>query len=132
MELSDSLTDRNFWIEELEEKRDEALEQTRQCQEKSKRSYDKGLEKRTPIVVGDLVLVYDSRYAKFPGKLHTRWMGPYLVEEVYANGSMQLMTLTQESLPSRTNSARIKKYYYREDWVFARSLHNKIGYYVNR
>jgi hypothetical protein len=34
-----------------------------------------------------------------------------LVEGVNSNGSLQLMTLDGDSLPTRTNLARIKKYY---------------------
>ena len=108
--LSDSLTHRNFRIEELEEVREDALALSRSSQEKSKKNYDKKA-RTTTIVEGDLVLVYDSRYANFPGKLHTRWMGPYLVEDVNPNGSLQLMTMDGDSLPARTNLACIKKYY---------------------
>lgn len=34
--------------------------------------------------------MYDNRHQKFPGKLHTRWLGPFKVTEVFSNGSLQL------------------------------------------
>ena len=38
--------------------------------------------------VGGKVLVYDSRYYKFLGKLHIWWLGPFQVVEVFDNGSL--------------------------------------------
>ena len=32
--------------------------------------------------VGDYVLIYNSRLRFFAGKLHSKWEGPYVIEEV--------------------------------------------------
>ena len=48
---------------------------------------------------------------KFPGKLHVRWLGPYLVTKVYENGSLEMSTLDGEPLPTRVNGSRVRKYH---------------------
>ena len=40
-----------------------------------------------------LVLLYDSRFQKFPGKFKIRWLGPYRVIEVFPNGSIVVADL---------------------------------------
>lgn len=94
----------------LEERRREAEERTRQIQLRRKDRYDKKIK---PVLLqrGDLALLYDSRHARFPGKLHLRWMGPYRVIEVFPNGSIQLADLTGELLGTRINGWRLKKYH---------------------
>ena len=97
-------------LEQVEEDRDFALEETKRQQARRKHIYDKKLRKKT-IQANDLVLVYDSRYQKFPGKLHTRWTGPYKVLNVWENGSLQLVDFEGEELATRINGARFKKYF---------------------
>ena len=102
-------------IDTLEEHRKDALEQTAAVQELRKQIYDRKLPPEINIRNGDLVLLFDSRYRKFPGKLHTRWLGPYLVSMVYSNGSLQLEDLAGRPLDTRTNGSRVKRYYPGED-----------------
>ncbi|OAE33718.1 hypothetical protein AXG93_601s1050 [Marchantia polymorpha subsp. ruderalis] len=94
----------------LEERRQEAEDRTKQLQLRRKEKYDRRLK---PVLLekGDLALLYDSRHARFPGKLHLRWMGPYKVIEVFPNGSIQLAELTGEWLGTRVNGWRLKKYH---------------------
>ena len=52
-----------------------------------------------------------TAHEDFPGKLHTRWMGPYRVTEiVYQNGSLQLEDLQGNWLDTRVNGSRVKQY----------------------
>ena len=78
-------------IEDLEEIRSEALERTADAQAKRKEGFDSKLPGNHGIVEG--ILVYNNRHKQFLGKLHTRWMGPYMVTEVFPNGSLQLEDL---------------------------------------
>lgn len=55
-------------------------------------------------------MLYDNRRERFPGKLHTRWMGPYRVTELYENGSLQLEDLQGNWLETRVNGSRVKRY----------------------
>ena len=97
-------------IHDLEEAREEALEQTTEVQARRKEDFDAKLPKDHGIETGGMVLLYDNRYEDFPGKLHTRWMGPYRVTEVYQNGSLQLEDLQGNWLDTRVNGSRIKQY----------------------
>ena len=36
--------------------------------------------------IGDLVLLYDSKFVKFPGKFKTHWLGPYQIQQVTDGG----------------------------------------------
>ena len=83
-----SSVERAYQLEELEEAREDASGQVQRRQAQVKKHHDKKLKKPAHLHVGDLVLLYDSRYAHFPGKLHTRWLGPYVLRQVYENGSV--------------------------------------------
>ncbi|CAM8957762.1 unnamed protein product [Rhodiola kirilowii] len=39
---------------------------------------------------GERVLLYNSRFRLLPGKLRTKWSGPYTVERAYPNGQVEL------------------------------------------
>ena len=97
-------------IQDLEEIRREALEQTISVQAERKEKFDAKLPWSHGIRKNGLVLLYDNRREKFPGKLHTRWMGPYRVVELYENGSLQLEDLQGNWLETRVNGSRVKRY----------------------
>lgn len=63
------------------------------------------------LLKGDFALLYDSRYGRFPGKLHLRWMGPYKEVDMFLNGSVQLADLSGELHATRVSGHRVKKYY---------------------
>ena len=54
--------------------------------------------------------LYDNLHKEFPGKLHTRWMGPYKKTQIYSNGSLQLEDLQGVWHDTRVNGSRVKKY----------------------
>ena len=43
-------------------------------------------------MVGDLVLVDSSGVPCFPGKLESKWTGPYLITQVFPHGEVELET----------------------------------------
>jgi hypothetical protein len=97
-------------IQDLEEARTEALEQTISVQADRKEKFEAKLPWDHGIREGGLVLLYDNRHEQFPSKLHTRWMGPYRVTEVFENGSLQLKDLQGNWLETRLNGSRVKRY----------------------
>ena len=97
-------------LQDLDEIRREALRQAVDVQAKRKEIYDKRLPKDNKIEEGGMVLLYDNRHQKFPGKLHTRWMGPYRVAQIFQNGSLQLEDLQGNWLETRVNGSRVKNY----------------------
>ncbi|OAE25999.1 hypothetical protein AXG93_1712s1790 [Marchantia polymorpha subsp. ruderalis] len=94
----------------LEERRHEAKARTKKIQLRRKAKYDWRVK---PVLLqkGDLALLYDNRHARFPKKLHLRWMGPFKVVEAFPNGSIQLADLSGQLLGTRVNGWRLKKYY---------------------
>lgn len=63
-------------LQDLEVARNEALQRTVFVQANRKEKFDSKLPSSHEIQQGGLVLLYDNRHEQFPGKLHTRWMGP--------------------------------------------------------
>jgi hypothetical protein len=49
--------------------------------------------KKKSFKQGDMVLVYDNKFMKHPGKFRTHWLGPYEVAYVTEGGAAKLKTL---------------------------------------
>jgi hypothetical protein len=60
--------------------------------------------------VGDLVLLYESKFMQHPGKFRMHWLGPYVIKYVTEEGAMQLETLNGEVLRGMVNGSRLKLY----------------------
>ena len=60
--------------------------------------------------VNDLVLLYDSKFTKFPGKFQMHWVGPYIIKEITDRGIVQLTKLNGEHFLGRVNGIRLKPY----------------------
>ena len=94
---------------ELEEDRFVVAFQLQVQKAREKASHDRHIKKKQ-FQIGDPVLLYDSKFMKFPGKFKTHWKGPYIVQEVTDGGAVQLAKLNGEILPSMVNGSRLKKY----------------------
>ena len=71
--------------------------------------HDRHIKNKT-FQIGDLVLLYDSKFLKFPGKFKTHWLGPYQIQKVTEGGAVQLSQLNGELLPTWINGSRLKLY----------------------
>ena len=60
-------------------------------------------------MVGDLVLLFNSRMRLFPGKLKSKWTGPYLVNQLFPHRAVELET--KEGVRFKVNGQRIKIYF---------------------
>jgi hypothetical protein len=60
---------------------------------------------------GNLVLVYATKFIKYPGKFMTHWLGTYEVSHVTEGGVAQLKTLNGEWKEGLVNGSRLKLYY---------------------
>ena len=65
-------------LSEFDEFCNEAYENARIYKEKTKSWHDKHII-RKEFEVGQRVLLFNSRLKLFPGKLKSRWLGPYTV-----------------------------------------------------
>ncbi|XP_062080756.1 uncharacterized protein LOC133785546 [Humulus lupulus] len=76
-------------LNELDEFQNEAYENARIYKEKSKAFHDKQIL-RKDFQPGDKVLLFNSRFKLFPGKLKSRWSGPYTVVVSFPYGAVQI------------------------------------------
>ncbi|GJW79590.1 reverse transcriptase domain-containing protein [Tanacetum coccineum] len=80
---------RKVQLNELNELRDHAYENSLIYKEKTKRIHDSKIKNRV-FNVGDRVLLFNSRLKIFSGKLKTRWSGPFTVTQVFLYGTVEL------------------------------------------
>ena len=99
---------RLFDISSLDEQRTQAYENAKKFKEKFKRWHDKRIQKRE-FKVGEDVLLYNSRFRFFAGKLLSKWEGPYVIEEVYRTGAIKINN-SKGTNPKVVNGQRIKHY----------------------
>jgi len=78
-------------LNELEEIRLDACESSKIYKDRTKRWQDKFIN-RHGFREGDLVLLLNSRLKPFPGKLRSRWSGPFKVIRVYPYGAIEIGT----------------------------------------
>nr|GEW45359.1 reverse transcriptase domain-containing protein [Tanacetum cinerariifolium] len=95
-------------LNELNELRDQAYENSLIYKEKTKRIHDSKIKDRV-FNVGDRVLLFNSRLKIFSGKLKTRWSGPFTITQVFPYGSVEL---SQTDTPNfKLNGHRLKHYF---------------------
>src|SRR4051812_29738046 len=76
--------------------------------EKVKKWHDRRILKRE-FNVGDKVLLFRSRFRFSPGKLLSRWEGPFENEEVYRSGAIKINNF-EGTKPQVVNGQRLKHY----------------------
>lgn len=81
---------RSHQLLELEEWRNEAFESSSIFKERTRKFHDDHIRERE-FKAGDEVLVYNSRMRLFPGKLKTKWMGPFVIYKTLWNGTAELL-----------------------------------------
>ncbi|GKC86190.1 reverse transcriptase domain-containing protein [Tanacetum coccineum] len=95
-------------LNELNELRDHAYENSLIYKEKTKRIHDSKIKNRV-FNVGDQVLLLNSRLKIFSGKSKSRWSGPFTVTQVFPYGTVEL---SQNSRPNfKVNGHRLKHYF---------------------
>lgn len=55
--------------------------------------------------VNDLVLLYDSKFDKFPVKFRLHWLGPYEIKEITNGGVVELVKLNGQLFPGKVNGS---------------------------
>ncbi|XP_024178407.1 uncharacterized protein LOC112184382 [Rosa chinensis] len=99
---------RKFDLNELEEIRREAYDSTKLFKEKTKVTHDKRLVEKI-FEPHQKVLLYNSKLHLFPGKLRSRWSGPYEVVEVFPHGAIVVKNL-RNGETFKVNGHRLKPY----------------------
>nr|GEU34807.1 reverse transcriptase domain-containing protein [Tanacetum cinerariifolium] len=98
----------NVQLNELNDLRDQAYENSLIYKEKTKRLYDSKI-KDNVFNIGDRVLLFNSRLKIFLGKLKTRWSAPFTITHVFPYGTVEL---SQNNRPNfKVNGHRLKHYF---------------------
>jgi hypothetical protein len=62
---------------------------------------------RKTFEVNEKVYLYDSRLHKHPGKLRSRWDGPYVVKRIFENGAIEVED-PRDGRTFKVNGQRLK------------------------
>ena len=94
-------------INEMDEFYNDAYENARIYKDKTKRWHDKHILSRE-FEVGQKVLLFNSKFRLFPGKLHSRWSGPFVVTQVFPYEAIEVRH--EEKGTFKANGQRLKPY----------------------
>ncbi|KAG8647521.1 hypothetical protein MANES_09G078408v8 [Manihot esculenta] len=109
MDLKEAGHHRKLQLQELEKIRRDAYENSWNYKTKTKASHDNHLS-RKQFEVGDKVLLFDSRLKLFPGKLRSRWIGPFIVEHTYPHGAVDIRSIETGKI-FKVNGHHLKLYF---------------------
>ena len=99
--------ERFLQMNELEKLRNEAYDNARIYKDETKKWHDQKIM-RKEFKAREQVLLYNSRLNLFPGKLKSRWSGPYIVVTSTPFGAVTLKT--NYGYEFKVNGQRLKHY----------------------
>nr|GEY18817.1 reverse transcriptase domain-containing protein [Tanacetum cinerariifolium] len=114
---------RKVQLNELNELRDQAYENSLIYKEKTKRLHDSKIRDRV-FNIGDRVLLFNSRLKIFSGKLKSYWYGPFTISHVYPYDTVEL---AQPDGPNfKVNGHSLNHYFGRtyQNWLSQISKHS--------
>ncbi|XLT87226.1 hypothetical protein HN873_008979 [Arachis hypogaea] len=109
MGIENAGAERKLQLQELENLRLEAYENSRICKERMKAVHDQNIKKKE-FQLGDFIFLYKSRLRLMPGKLRSKWEGPYRVEKAEPYGVYHLSHPSSSEL-IKVNGHRLKLYH---------------------
>nr|GFA65704.1 reverse transcriptase domain-containing protein [Tanacetum cinerariifolium]GFA65723.1 reverse transcriptase domain-containing protein [Tanacetum cinerariifolium] len=95
-------------MNELNELRNQAYENSLIYKEKTKKIHDSKIKNRL-FNVGDRVFLFNYRLKIFSGKLKTHWTGPFTVTQVFPYGTVELASTNGPNF--KVNGHRLKHYF---------------------
>nr|GEW54233.1 reverse transcriptase domain-containing protein [Tanacetum cinerariifolium] len=98
-------------LNELNELRDQAYENSVIYKEMTKKLHDSKIKNRI-FNVGDQVLLFNSRLKIFSGKLKTRWSSPFTITQVFPYGTVEL---SKPNGPNFKVNGHCVKHFFRGD-----------------
>ncbi|XP_027351218.1 uncharacterized protein LOC113862327 [Abrus precatorius] len=99
---------RKLQLQELEELRLEAYKNSRIYKEKTKHYHDKRISSKE-FCTNQKVLLFNSRLKLMPGKLKSRWIGPFTITKVFPNGAVEIKSYST-SKSFTVNGHRLKQF----------------------
>ncbi|KAL9360500.1 hypothetical protein Peur_048623 [Populus x canadensis] len=99
---------RKLQLDELDELRNDAFENAKISKHKMKTLHDKHILRKS-FHVGQKVLLYNSRLHLFPGKLRTKWIGPFVIKSISEHGAFEVENPKNGNV-FKVNGHRLKPY----------------------
>ena len=109
LDLTEAHINRLKQINKLDEIRLSALQNTALVQQQRVKWHDALITNKV-FHEGDWALLYDSQFQDFPGKLQTRWLGPYEIQKLHDNGTITLITIDGSGYAFKVNGHRVRLY----------------------
>ena len=103
---------RGTQINRLVELRDEAYDHARAYKDRTKRWHDARIKEKE-FKVGQDVLIFNAKLRLFPGKLKSRWYGPYTITKVFPYSTIEVEG--KDGVRFKVNGQRAKIYYGEEN-----------------
>ncbi|XP_059639033.1 uncharacterized protein LOC132281339 [Cornus florida] len=88
-DMSQARLKRKFQLSELEELRNDAYDSARIYKVRTKAFHDKHIVRKS-FKPSNKVWLFNSKLKLFPGKLRSRWDGPYQVQMVTSHGAITI------------------------------------------
>ena len=107
-DLADAGSHRKLQISELEEIRNDAYENARIYKNRTKAFHDKHINRKS-FEPNQKVWLFNSKLRFFPGKLRSRWDGPFVVNQVFPHGAVEILNPRDGSM-FKVNGQRLKPY----------------------
>jgi len=101
--------ERLWQLDELEEWRTLAYENSKAYKERTKVYHDKHIKKGREFKEGDQVLLFNARLKLFPGKLKSRWSGPFTITKVFPYGTIEVAHPEKGNF--KVNGHQLKRYH---------------------
>ena len=98
--------ERKLQLNELDEICLEAYQNFMFFKDKTKRFHDSSIA-RKEFVIGQQVLLYNSRLGLMGGKLQSKWIGPFVVTNVYPYGAVEIKSQSTDK-SFKVNGHRLK------------------------
>ena len=96
-------------LQELEENRLEVYDTSVIYKGKAKTFHDANLS-RKEFQVGEKVLLFISKLKLFPGKLNSRWLGPFVAVKTYPHCGVEIKSFAANKI-SKVNGHMLKHFY---------------------
>ena len=107
-DLTEAGEERRLQLNELDEIRAKAYESAHSYKERAKLFHDRCILWRE-FALGMKELLYNSRLHLFPGKLRSRWTGPYIVSRIFLYGAAEIQD-PDSGATSKVNGQRLKEF----------------------
>ncbi|WKA02038.1 hypothetical protein VitviT2T_020278 [Vitis vinifera] len=95
-------------LNEMEELRNNAYINSKVAKQRMKKWHDQLISNKK-FQEGQRVLLYDTRLHIFPGKLKSRWIGPFIIHRVWSNGVVELLNSNGKD-SFKVNGYRLKPF----------------------